>query len=231
MSFNHDHQAGATKSVVPKSEVEVLSQEIDDEDGFYQVRAGRKVHYLHIPAHIFDEDTMCRPYLLIPKLPDFPDTDWTTMHIYRGASGSLEFAISFDPLPTVQTTWHPRRIGVLSLKQTKRHRSNVHEVLYENRPAVAKIARFEWEIPRMETETWAYSIINRDRDEHANEPKIAPDFLGHVIENGRVIGFLMEKVDGTFASEEDLESCETALRRLHRMGLIHGDVNRYNFII
>jgi RIO-like serine/threonine protein kinase len=55
--------------------------------------------------------------------------------------------------------------------------------------------------------------------------------LAHLTENGRVIGMLLEKVDGDFASMDNITGCEAALRDLHRMGMVHGDVNRYNFIV
>lgn len=55
--------------IVHRSDLEVLSQLIDDDVGSYRIRAGRTVHYLTIAADVFDEDTMCRPYLLILKLP------------------------------------------------------------------------------------------------------------------------------------------------------------------
>lgn len=48
------------------------------------------------------------------------------------------------------------------------------------------------------------------------------------------MGFLMEKVEGRFACSDDLAQCEALLRRLHGLGdlgLVHRDVNRYNFII
>ncbi|KAH9214491.1 hypothetical protein DL95DRAFT_389461, partial [Leptodontidium sp. 2 PMI_412] len=57
---------------VPISQIEILNQLIDDEQGIYRVRAGHRVHYVTIPTSTFDEDTMCRPYLLIPQLPVFP---------------------------------------------------------------------------------------------------------------------------------------------------------------
>lgn len=57
---------------------------------------------------------------------------------------------------------------------------------------------------------------------------------GHLTENGRVMGFLVEKVEGRFACSDDLAQCEALLRRLHGLGdlgLVPRDVNRYNFIM
>lgn len=45
------------------------------------------------------------------------------------------------------------------------------------------------------------------------------------------MGMLLEKIDGGLASLGDLDSCEQILRRVHRMGIVHGDVNRYNFLV
>jgi tRNA A-37 threonylcarbamoyl transferase component Bud32 len=86
-----------------------------------------------------------------------------------------------------------------------------------------RFARFEWEIPRIERETQVYHLLQ--------ETGIAPRFLGHVHEGGRVIGFLLEKLDGHPAGIEHLSSCEHVLGRLHRLGLLHGDINRHNFIV
>jgi hypothetical protein len=63
----------------PKLEIEILPQEINDQEGLYRTRVGHRVHYLTIPVGVYDEDAMCRPYLLIPNLPECPDTGWTTM--------------------------------------------------------------------------------------------------------------------------------------------------------
>ncbi|KAH9895545.1 alpha-galactosidase A [Xylariomycetidae sp. FL2044] len=218
-------------TVLPRSDIEVLNQLIDDENGYYRLRAGRRVHYFTIPTDVFDEDTMCRPYLLIPSLPDLPDSPWTSMTISRDEGGSLKSNISTDPLPEVQTTLHERHIDVLSLERTTRFRSGVHEVQYNGAPAIAKIACFQWDIARIERETWAYSVMARYHDQHQTEPPIGPKFLGHLTENGRTMGILLEKVAGESACVEDLDRCETVLRRLHCLGLIHGDVNRHNFVV
>lgn len=71
--------------MVPKTDMEVLSQEIWEDEAKYRIRAGKRVHYLTTrvqPDPVFDELTLSRPYLLIPKLPPFPNSDWTTMEVF-----------------------------------------------------------------------------------------------------------------------------------------------------
>ena len=75
----------------------------------------------------------------------------------------------------------------------------------------------------METETRIYQLLEGTG--------LAPAFLGHVDENGRVIGLLLEKAEGRFASIDDINECKTALQQLHKLGLQHGDVNRHNFLV
>ncbi|KFZ07216.1 hypothetical protein V501_06671 [Pseudogymnoascus sp. VKM F-4519 (FW-2642)] len=214
---------------VPKSEIEVVSQEINDDFGSYRIRAGQRVHYVTIPTNVFDDDTMCRPHLLIPQLPNFPDKNWTTMEVTRKPDGPLESKLSHEPLPAVRMTWHPKTIDVLSLEKVKQHRSGVHEVLYSGLPAICKIACFGWQIPRIEHETYTYSAVEEYRQ--PADPVIAPAFLGHVTENGRVIGMLLEKLEGDSASTDDLPACTKALENFHLMNMVHGDVTGYNFII
>lgn len=88
---------------------------------------------------------------------------------------------------------------------------------------IAKIARFEWELPRIEQETRAYQLLEGSG--------LAPRFLAHVHENGRIMGFLLEKTEGRSASFQDLSICEATLGKLHELGLVHGDANRYNFLV
>lgn len=228
-----------TKAKVPSSStrhqmstISILNQIIDDEEGAYRIRFGERVGYLTISTDVFDEDTMCRPHLLLPKLPEFPKDGWTRIQIVRPSVGApLEIIATNNPLPEVETVWHPGSIDVLSLEQTKRHRSNVHEVLYRGIPAISKIAAFDWQIPSLERDTGAYSILDQHQRLELGEPKISPRVLGHLTECGRIIGILLERLDGEFASADDLPDCLSTLGRLHEIGLVHGDVNRYNFIV
>ena len=146
---------------IPKSDIEVLSQLVDDEEGLYRLRGGCRIYYLKIGGDVFDEDTMCRPYLLIPKLPALPNNDtWTQMTIYRDSENSkLRSSILSDPLVGAgRAVWHPHMVDILSLETLEHYRSDVHEAVYKNdvqrsRPMIAKFACFEWQIDFVVRET------------------------------------------------------------------------------
>lgn len=120
---------------------------------------------------------------------------------------------------------------MLSLEQTKDYHSYVREVLYNSRPAVSKTAAFDWQIPSIGRDTWGYSILDRHQRLHPHKSLIVPRVLGHLTECGRVVGILLERLEGDVASVEDLPEFANALRGLHEIGLVHGDVNRFNFVV
>ncbi|MCJ1284977.1 hypothetical protein MMC26_004314 [Xylographa opegraphella] len=91
------------------------------------------------------------------------------------------------------------------------------------KPMVAKFARFEWEIGYYIAETRVYSWI----DGH----NIGPEFLGYLKEDGRAIGFLIEYIEGHHATISDLPACQDIVRKLHGLGILHGDLNKHNFLI
>lgn len=88
---------------------------------------------------------------------------------------------------------------------------------------IAKHARFDWEIPAIEHESRIYRIIDGQ--------KIAPEFVGHLCENGRIIGFLLRKVRGTMPDRRDVDVCERTLEGLHALGIVHGAIRREEFVI
>ena len=62
---------------------------------------------------------------------------------------------------------------------------------------------------------------------------LALEFIGFVYEETktRMIGFLMEEIVGNHPNIQNLEDCTRTARLLHKFGFIHGDLNRYNFIM
>ncbi|KAL8728161.1 MAG: hypothetical protein Q9181_005435 [Wetmoreana brouardii] len=185
-----------------------------------------RIVYVTIDADVFDEDDYCFTPALIDQLPAFPAGDWNKGHIAKTKERP-------DPhftwtrcatLPRVTSTWHKTYVEYKSLELGERLRSDVYEALHpELGEVVAKYAAFEWEIGCLQAETEAYAWI----DGH----DIGPKFLGHLTEEGRVIGFVMEKLQGRHARVDDLASCAEVVQRLHTLGILHGDLNRHNLLI
>ncbi len=201
-------------------------------DCYYRILANRSVRYITIKAGALNAEALDDMPLdfqsILPALP-YDEYTWNSACITRDpSSGQLEATLSLAELPGVETIWHPRIIDSLDIERTKRLTLLAQECKYktESSPkrAVAKMARFYWEVQYMEAETRMYQVLEGQG--------IAPEFLGHVHEAGRVIGFLLEKVvDGRNAESSDLEVCKATLRRFHALGFVHGDCNKYNFII
>lgn len=128
------------------------------------------------------------------------------------------------------------QVDCLQLRRTRQLTATAFEATYcgselistttleKNTTFIVKIARFEWEIPRLSQETSIYKQLQDISD-------LAPRFLGHVHDHGRVIGLILEKIEGREAGIEDFVGCQAALKRLHDIGIVHGDVNRYNFVV
>ncbi|KAI9810376.1 MAG: hypothetical protein M1832_001357 [Thelocarpon impressellum] len=212
----------------------VLSMEMDpsnETESDYRLQLGRRVVYLTVAPGTFDEDTLRDHAGLLAALPPFPAHGagtWTACCVGRDAgSGALSATFEARALPGVLPRWHAAAVDCLSLRREALLAPNT--VLVSSAalagPAVAKCARFPFEIPRMAAETAAYARL-------AGSTDVAPAFLGHVVEGGRVIGLLLEHIaGGRAAGPADLEECRAALQRVHARGLLHGDVNRYNFVV
>ncbi|KAI1816513.1 alpha-galactosidase A [Poronia punctata] len=202
-------------------------------DCYYRILANRGVKYVTVKAGALSAEELDDMPLnfqnVLPPLPYNEDT-WKSAYVTRdSSSGQLEVEFSAADLPRVETTWHPRMVDSLDIELTERLTMLTRECKLKTGDStpetmVVKMARFPWEIQYMEAETRIYQLL-KGQD-------IAPEFLGHVHEAGRVIGFLLEKIpNGRNAEPADLEICKSALRRFHALGLVHGDCNKYNFII
>jgi predicted Ser/Thr protein kinase len=201
-------------------------------DCYFRILANRSVKYITIKAGALDAESLDDMPLgfqhILPPLPYQEDT-WKSARITRNPSTrQLEATLSSADLPRVETIWHPRMIDHLDIERTEFLTLLTQECKWTAGAApermIAKMARFHWEIQYMEAETRMYQVLEGRG--------IAPKFLGHIHEAGRVIGFLLEKVpDGRNAEPADVEICVAALRRFHTLGFVHGDCNKYNFII
>lgn len=148
----------------------------------------------------------------------------------------------YIPWPDVMT-WHPLQIDYFELKKVKNLKewSGVrmtmksdflqvvtHPVFKD--PVVMKIASFPnfMEQAAINRETSVYQQIDC--------LGISPRFLGHVTEHGRAIGFLIEYLNNTHPAgeiwdEATRRACNASLRKLHSVGIAHGDAHSYNCLI
>ncbi|KAI0868672.1 hypothetical protein GGS24DRAFT_513036 [Hypoxylon argillaceum] len=182
----------------------------DEDEGEYRFLInGKDVKYVTVDPGVFPKDDRTFAPVLGPSTGR-PIFSRTTNHV----------------LPGVEHIWHPTLIDHLELQKLERLRQNIHIVTHPlfSRPVIVKFAEFPWQISYYEAETTAYEWI-----EGAG---VGPKFLGHLTEAGRVIGFILENINGAqTAGPEDLNACQATLARLHSLGIKHGDINKHNFLV
>ena len=210
-------------------DIHLLQCSVDpDDESDFRILVDQQVKYLYIAANTHESIDMCFEPYFISNLPPLPSGDWNTGYISRDSkTNQPRFTrVTKAELPQITQTWHPLRIDYLELQTKAKLRSHMYEVNtpHFSETVVIKFARFYWEIGYLEAETTAYQwLVGQD---------IGPKFLAHLTEHGRVIGFVMEHIgDSRHATPEDLEICQRSLRKLHQIGIKHGDVNKHNFLI
>ncbi|KJR86892.1 uncharacterized protein SPSK_01918 [Sporothrix schenckii 1099-18] len=210
--------------------IQLLQASVDPEDeSEFRVLVNNKfVKYISIDAGLYGSDEMFFGPALISLLPPIPPGDWNKGRISRHpTTGDPYFAaVSRAYLPGITKTWHPTRVDYLELRMQRKLRSNVYEATCPRFSSVviAKFARISWEVPQLEAETEAYEWIEGHQ--------VGPRFLGHLTEEGGVIGFIMARVpDCLHATVDDFRLCSLALSKLHELGIKHGDINKHNFLI
>ncbi|KAF4948388.1 hypothetical protein FGADI_9700 [Fusarium gaditjirri] len=212
------------------SDLQLLQASIDpDNESDFRILVDKKfVKYLTIDAGLFELPEMAFGPTLFSLLPRFPTEEWNKGRISRDPlKGTAYFSsISRVQLPGILNVWHITHVDHLDLQMERKLRSNVFEAACSrfSSPVVVKFARFPWEVPQLEAETTAYQWIEGQR--------IGPNFLGHLTEEGRVIGIVMDRIEGCrHATSNDLALCHQALSKLHHLGIKHGDVNKHNLLI
>ncbi|KAK4222130.1 kinase-like domain protein [Podospora fimiseda] len=214
----------------------LLSDEQDTEDSDYRFLVdGQHIKYMTTAPGAFrgnEEDRNFEPILLPDLLPQFPPGDWNHAHVAWDpeTQGAVFVKTETVEHPGLTELWHPTTFNELDFTRLDRPRQRVHISTHPKfnggKPVCVKFAVWPWEIGYIEAETESYQWIY--------DSGIGPKFLGHLAEgrDGRIIGFVTEWVqDARSTGPEDLEACKKALSRLHKLGIKHGDINRFNFFV
>jgi hypothetical protein len=214
---------------------QVLSLDISENDFLYRIRRGSRVVYVNVlHDDLIPEDCRTDDFRILKTLRSLPrwDERWTTLTIIKLPNGNVEsrpdqfhpHSLSLENLelfPGIQCH------NLLNLRRIVCFSDRVIRVEHNGQFCILKIAEFEHQLRYLATEVKVFARLT------ARKFSKAPKFLGFVYEEvaERVIGFLMEDICGRSACIADLDACKTTLQRLHEIGIIHGDANRYNFII
>jgi hypothetical protein len=189
---------------------------------------GKHVKYVTVAPGILPKDDRTFGPAVIAGLPPFPPGDWNEGHVGRDSAGGgpIFTRTAKADLPGVKTIWHATHLDHLEFQKLDGFRQNIWKVSHPlfDCPVVAKFTEFPWQMPYLEAETAAYRWIEGSG--------IAPHFLGHLTEEGRVIGFVLEHIENAkTAGPEDLAACQGVLKKLHSLGVKHGDINKHNFLV
>ncbi|KAK5218336.1 hypothetical protein LTR72_008939 [Exophiala xenobiotica] len=221
----------------PCERIQILNLEVDSEDiSYYRILLdGKSFKYITIDAGVYDPEVMTWSTMLVPRLPPLPEGDWNEGHITNHPDQRTPYFSRYAKvrLPTIVSTWSAVQIDWLDLEHSQRIRSNIQIMRFKKEIAgmragqevLVKFARFPWEIQYFEHETRIYERLDKQKG-------IAPQFLGHLTEGGRAMGLVIEYIkDARHADPEDFDECHKALKNFHLLGLLHGDVNRHNFLV
>lgn len=218
------------------SSLRLLQAEVDsgEEDSYLRLLHNNKhVKYVTIAAGLYKSHDMCfEPIITASLEPLLPPGVWNYGYVNKDPETGLpHFAkVAQKQFRGVSTAWHPTMVDHLDIVLGEKLVQGVYDATYSQFtiPLVAKFACWEWEIDYMNDECAAYQWIEGHN--------IGPKFLGHIAEEGRVIGFLMERStdeagDARHATPADVGACSRALTKLHQLGILHGDINKYNMLV
>ncbi|KAI1944141.1 hypothetical protein LOZ12_004259 [Ophidiomyces ophidiicola] len=164
------------------------------------------------------------------KLPEW-DEEWKTLTVRRIAPAMAIESTRDEFLPhglNLENLNMPSAtpfFSFLDLPRISRISDRLFRVMCDGEICILKIAKFKHELSYLHQEISVYLKLS----DFAQAPK----FVGVVYEEtkNRTIGFLIGAISGRHPDINDFEACKKTVDLLHTHGIIHGDLNRYNFLI
>ncbi|KAI8964583.1 hypothetical protein F5Y11DRAFT_315347 [Daldinia sp. FL1419] len=185
---------------------------------------GRHVKYITIERGIWPDGNWTFIYqVYIPTGP------WNSGFVSRDRrTGRLILSfLSCVADEGVGIIWHRTRIDHLDFQWLCQIRQDVRLAthVFFHHLVILKFASFTYGLDSIENETMIYRKLQGQG--------IAPEFLCHITEEVRgVIGFATRFIEGSRPAErQDLTICLHALTRLHALRILHGAIERRNFLV
>jgi hypothetical protein len=217
----------------------LLSLDMGTDDCLYRLRRDLSltstVIYVHLlTLSLLPPDSLTYgPDLIRDLRQTVPDWDgaWTTLTLSRkdGVVQALQDQWSPHCLPADAITRELPRINVLDLKVIARLKNRVSRIRLSGQKGtrILKICPFAYQLRYLAQEVRAYKVLWGRRCD------LVPRVEAYVFERSeeQIVGFICEEMEGRFAGPEDYEECKGAVEGLHRFGVVHGDLNKYNIIM
>lgn len=214
----------------------LLQAEVDRGEGDSYLRLlheGKYVKFVEVAAGVYEPDDLCfGPAITALLEPILPEGIWNYGYVAKDpTTGCPRFTKSSQKqYQGVESVWHPTMVDHLDLVLGMKLKTGVYDANCSrfDVPLVVKFAVWEWEMDLVDTECATYECIEGHN--------IGPKFLGHIVEEGRVIGFIAERLrdefgDARHATRADLGICSQTLAKLHNLGILHRDINKHNILI
>ena len=215
----------------------VLNIEVSATDGLYRISRpngeSNQVVYVTVEGDgVIPECERTEGSLIIKnlqKLESWRDKTWRTLKVYEDGGDLkcehdtvLPHALMnkdlLDDLPLY---------NIFCLEVISRPKHRTSRVTYNGKEYYMKTAPFSYQLGFLTREIETYRFLARLCS------SLTPKLAGYVYEETprRVIGFLCEVIEGWHPNTEDIPLCKEALQRLHNLGVLHGDLNRYNILV
>lgn len=99
-------------------------------------------------------------------------------------------------------------------------------MILEGKRCFLKLAQNEDDLRSLAHEIRVYHFLMQ------KESDLSPKLIGYACDGSvdRVVGFFYEEVAGEYPVYSQLKQCQVALRELHDLEIVHGDISRFNMI-
>ncbi|KAI9684822.1 MAG: hypothetical protein M1829_000197 [Trizodia sp. TS-e1964] len=170
---------------------------------------GKFIKYLVIDDGVFDMPQLFDPETFATILPSLPPDDWNHAYFSKNPTKGGPYCIEFLDF----------KLGQMFHCGTYRATSSRLDS-----EVILKTSRFPSDMQFFEVEPDMYETLEGHQ--------MTPKFLGHLMEHGRVVGIIIEYIsNGHPPTVEDLPLCQQVLAKMHKLGFLHGDINKHQFII
>jgi hypothetical protein len=217
----------------PNAKVLAIQREVADRGHSLRVLVNdgeqKAIKYVFLESAALPADYHSRSKPVSINLPRLRLGDWDEAYIHLDRH-TRTYSISNTTRRShleLMGFWHPRKIDYLEFTKVETLQPDRLQVVTHadfDAPVLIKIASFPSDVPSLKREAMSYRLLQGSG--------ATPEYLGHVTENGRAIGFISEYIEEVLSIRgRNKQGCLAALHSLHQRGIAHGDAHDGNCLI